>query len=97
MQKDKIPEPDGWPMEFFNGFMDLFETNLLVVITKSRINETKTLVAAFNAIFITLIPKVDNVTKWEEYRPISLCNYIYKLISRVIARRMKTILCNSVS
>jgi hypothetical protein len=47
---------------------------------------------AFNTTFIALIPKVDNPTSFEKFRPISLCNCIYKIISNVIARRLKRVL-----
>lgn len=44
-----------------------------------------------------LIPKSDNAETLNEYRPISLCNCIYKIISKVIARRLKRILSNNIS
>jgi hypothetical protein len=46
----------------------------------------------FNTTFIALIPKDDNSTSLEKLRPISLCNCIHKLISKLIARRLKRIL-----
>jgi hypothetical protein len=42
-----------------------------------------------NMTCIALIPKVKNLTCVTEYRRISLCNVLYKLISKVLANRLK--------
>jgi hypothetical protein len=44
-----------------------------------------------------MIPKDDNPTSFEKFRPISLCNCIYKIISKVIARRLKRVLSRKIS
>ena len=41
---------------------------------------------------MTLIPKVDNPVKVTEFRPISLCTVIYKMISKTIVNRLKPIM-----
>jgi hypothetical protein len=47
---------------------------------------------ALNATFLTLIPKEERVTNPKQFRPIALCNVIYKVITKVIATRLKPIL-----
>ena len=47
---------------------------------------------AMNKIVIVLIPKVKNPRNITQYRPISLCNVIYKLCSKVLANRLREIL-----
>lgn len=41
---------------------------------------------------IVLIPKGDNPTSFKEFRPISLCNVVYKLISKVPVARLRSFL-----
>jgi hypothetical protein len=47
--------------------------------------------APLNSTFIALIPKNDLPHSLEYFRPISLCNCIYKVVAKVIAKRIKTI------
>ncbi|KAG7559114.1 Alpha/Beta hydrolase fold [Arabidopsis thaliana x Arabidopsis arenosa] len=50
-----------------------------------------------NCTIIALIPKVPEACKLGDFRPISCCNLIYKVISKIIANRMKPILQECVS
>lgn len=45
-----------------------------------------------NSAFLALIPKEKGANTFSRFRPISLCNIGYKLITKVIANRLKTIL-----
>lgn len=47
---------------------------------------------AINATFLTLIPKSENTDFPDQFRPIALCNFIYKIISKVLANHIKNIL-----
>lgn len=46
----------------------------------------------FNHTFITLIPPKNRVSRVEDIQSISICNVIYKLVAKVIANRLKTVL-----
>lgn len=50
-----------------------------------------------NQTFITLIPKVKNPEYILQFRPISLCNVTYKIISKTMANRLKIVFSEIIS
>ena len=93
--KDKSSGPDGWTVEFFIGFWDLVGPEILALVEESR--RTGHISGALNTTFIALIPKVSKTTSYNDFRPISLCNFLYKIVSKIIAERMKPWLSRVIS
>ena len=86
----KAPSLDGMPPIFYQSFWQNVGPEVSDAIL-SCLN-FDTLLKSINHTFITLIPKVCNTESVTEFRPISLCNVLYKIISKVIANRLKPIL-----
>jgi hypothetical protein len=59
--------------------------------------ETGSLDSEINATNIALIPKTCNPVCVTDFRPISLCNVVYKIISKILANRLKVVLPNIIS
>eukprot|EP00253_Pinus_taeda_P009579 PITA_09579 len=95
MGKDKIPGPDGWTIELFLHFFDLIGSDITEVVEESRLKGE--IYRPFNSTFIALIPKKDKPETFEDFRPISLCNCIYKIIAKLIAIRLVPILSRNIS
>jgi hypothetical protein len=51
----------------------------------------------FNMTKIVLIPKMDDASELKDYRPISLCNVIYKIISKCLVNRLRPFLKDLIS
>jgi hypothetical protein len=95
MTPTSAPGPDGMPPLFYQSFWDSIGSDVTNAVL-SCLNSGKIL-RAINHTYITLIPKIQSPTNVTEFRPISLCNVVYKLISKVLANRLKKILPSIIS
>ena len=83
LKEGKAPRPDGFTSNFFHKFLDLIKADVWKVVEEYRTFHW--LFPSLNATFIALIPKEEHSITLEKFRPIALCNVIYKVISKVIA------------
>ena len=91
----KSPGSDGFPAHFFQCNWDICGDDLTrMVLRVLNGNETPT---EINGMFIVLIPKVQNPVSLNQFQPISLCNVIYKIISKALANRLKMVLPDIIS
>ena len=81
---------DGFTVEFYIGFYDLIKKDILEVMRESQ--ELGKVPGSLNSTFFTLIPKKQKLQSFDEFGPISCCNMIYKIISMVLALRIKIVL-----
>ena len=90
MSPDKAPGPDGFTARALTACWPIVHKDLLRLVRKSQ-NCTK-LGGATNSAFLALIPKEKRASSFARFRPISLCNIRYKIITKVMANRLKGIL-----
>jgi hypothetical protein len=90
MASRKSPGPDDFTVDFYQAGWAVLGQDIWEVVEESR--TSKVILQAFNATFITLIPKVKGANTADKFHPISLCNVIYKIISKLVATILKPIL-----
>lgn len=83
----KAPGPDGLSAHFFQSQWDVVCGLVCDLINRLWRNPRE--IEHINHTTTSLIPKVDQPSKMAEFRPISLCNVIYKILSKVITNRLK--------
>ena len=95
MQNGKAPGPDGFNVDFIKACWNIVKQDILNVVEDSRMN--RTILKTLNTSFIALIPKQEVAQMPDKFRPIALCNMVYKLISKVVTNRLKPLLPTLVS
>lgn len=90
LNANKAPGPDGLTSSFFKAAWDFVGDDVINSITQFL--HTGFLPSAINATILTLVPKFPGASKITDFRPISCLNTVYKVISRLLVRRLKPIL-----
>eukprot|EP00253_Pinus_taeda_P003550 PITA_03550 len=90
MKNGKAPGPNGFNVDFFKACREIVKQDILDVVEDSRKN--KIVLKVLNTSFIALIPKQEKAITPDKFRPIALCNVVYKIISKVIVNRLKPLL-----
>eukprot|EP00253_Pinus_taeda_P021912 PITA_21912 len=90
MDPDKAPGLDGFSARFLEICWPIMEKYLYKMVLKSQVCQK--IRGSTNSAFLALIPKEKGANSFNRFRPILLCNIGYKLITKVIANRLKPIL-----
>ncbi|XP_038708505.1 uncharacterized protein LOC120003559 [Tripterygium wilfordii] len=92
ISSQKAPGPDGFSAGFYHSHWDTVGDS--VVDAVMDFFDTSIMDSEINSTLIALIPKTKEALSVTEYRPISLCNVSYKIISKILSNRLSLILPN---
>lgn len=91
----KAPGPDGYPGRFFQRNWLLMKEDIIPAVQKFF--DTGQMPEGVNDTCIVLIPKVSNPKTLKDFRPISLCNVLYKIVSKCLVNRLRPLLQDIIS
>lgn len=90
MPSEKTPRPDGFTKEFYIAAWSIIGKNFVTSVQSYF--EKRHMPSGVNATILALIPKKFDTQNMKYFRLIACCNAIYKVISKILANRLKTLL-----
>lgn len=94
-KKDSSPGPDGFSGAFFTATWSI--TGYSVVTAVCHFFSSGKLYKVSNTYFLTLIPKIQSPSSFSDFRPISLLNFSYKILAKILASRLSQIIPSLIS
>lgn len=87
---NKYPGPESMNGFFFQQFWETMSEDIFTMV--NNFLSTGKLEDGINKTNICLIPKKLEAKKLVDFRPISLCNISYKIVSKLLSKRLKSVL-----
>ncbi|CAL8995128.1 unnamed protein product [Prunus brigantina] len=91
----KAPGVDGFPASFYQFNWDICAPDIVDMVLK--VFQDCLIPKDLNYTLITLVPKVENPSSMLQFRPISLCCTLYKIISKIIVSRLRPLMSQWIS
>ena len=89
MEHNKAPGPDGFPAEFYQQFWDVIKGDLMCMFHDLHKGDIPLFSLNFGV--ITLLPKINDATRIQQFRPICLLNVSFKIFTKVATLRINSV------
>lgn len=90
IENEKAPGPDGYGSYFFKSSWSIIAKDVFDAVNEFFLNGR--ILRQFNHATIALIPKKGHPLEINDYRPISCCNVVYKIISKILVKRLRDVM-----
>jgi hypothetical protein len=90
MKKNKAAGPDGFPIEFYQSCWDIIKSNLMKVFNDFHLHKIDLNIINYG--IITLIPKGDNASTIQKFRPICLLQVLFKIFTKALTVRSEILM-----
>jgi hypothetical protein len=88
----KAPGPDGFPARFLQRNWGILKSDVVAAV--QRFFDDGIMPDQVNDTAIVLIPKKNDPEELKDFRPISLCNVLFKIVSKCLVNRLRPLLGN---
>jgi hypothetical protein len=87
---NKSPGPGGFNFNFMKAFWSMMKGEVRILFDQFHVNAC--LPKSFSSYFVTPIPKVNSPLTLREFRPISILGCLYKMVAKVLAKRLSLVI-----
>lgn len=91
----KSPGPDGFPGSFYRNYWNTVWARVTWFVHECF--WLRTIPQSVNRTFLILIPNTKQPNCFNHFRHISLCNFVYKIVSKIITERVKGLMGKFIS
>jgi hypothetical protein len=95
LNKDSSPGPDGFGAFFFQHYWEIGKDDVIAAMI--QLFTSSWILPGYNSNIIALIPKTPNAISIDQYRPIAMTNFKFKIISKILADRLAQIMPSIIS
>ena len=89
MDPHSAPGPDGFTGLFYKNYWDFISGEVCSTVRYFFV--TGSILSGLNSNFMILIPKIQNADTVDKFHPIVLGNFIFKIITKILADRLASI------